>query len=66
MGTRVRFATWKKVGRLFVVRPPGWPKDCELSFTDQKDMIEWAHNNGYVLKLIQQQKEVSNWQICMN
>ena len=43
-------ATWYKRGRVWVVRPPGWPKNAELSFTGQKAMIQWAHDNGIVLK----------------
>lgn len=50
MGTRVRFAVWHKEGRLFIVRPPDWPKNCELSFTEQSDMIEWAIGAHLILK----------------
>lgn len=50
MATRVRFAVWRKVGRLYVVRPPGWPKNTELSFTEQGDMIEWAKGAHVMLK----------------
>ena len=50
MATKVRFATWRKVGRLFVVRPPNWPKGCELSFTNQSDMIRWAQETHVMLK----------------
>lgn len=50
MGTRVRFAIWHKVGRLFVVRPPDWPRNAELSFTSQSDMIKWAQGMKYMLK----------------
>lgn len=42
LGTKVKFAVWKRVGKLFVVKPPNWPKNCELSFTDQGDMMRWA------------------------
>ena len=50
MGTRVKFAVWQRVGRLFVVRPPGWPKNAELSFTDKQDMIRWSHTANVMLK----------------
>lgn len=50
MGTHVRFALWRRVGRLFVVRPPGWPKNTELSFTDKADMIRWSHSANVMLK----------------
>lgn len=50
MGTKVRFAVWRKVGRTFIVRPPDWPRNVEYSCTEQSDLIEWAHNHGYVLK----------------
>ena len=50
MGTRIKFAEWRKVGRLFVVRPPGWPKNTELSFTEKKDMIAWSHTANVILK----------------
>ena len=50
MGTKVRFAVWRRVGRLLVVRPPDWPKSTEYSCMDQETLIEWAHNHGYVLK----------------
>jgi hypothetical protein len=42
MATKTKFATWHKEGRLFIVRPPNWPKNCELSFTEQEAMVEWA------------------------
>lgn len=50
MGTRVKFATWQKVGKLFRVKPPDWPRNCELSFTDQGDMMEWAKAEHVMLK----------------
>lgn len=50
MGTRVRFAEWRKNGRIFVVRPPGWPKNVELSFTEKADMIAWSHNARVMLR----------------
>lgn len=50
MGTRVRFAVWRKEGRLFICRPPDWPKSAEYSTTEQEILIEWAHNHNYVLK----------------
>ena len=50
MGKGVKYAVWRKVGRVWVVRPPGWPKNVELSFTDQHDMLEWAANARVILK----------------
>ena len=50
MGTKVRFAVWHRAGRIFVVRPPDWPHNCELSFTDQSDMQEWAKVAHVMLK----------------
>lgn len=50
MGTKVRFAVWHRDGRVYVVRPPDWPRDCELSFTDQSDMQEWAKAAHVMLK----------------
>jgi hypothetical protein len=46
----MKFAVWFRDGRLFRVRPPGWPKNVELSFTDQGDMIEWAKAEHVMLK----------------
>lgn len=48
--SRVKFAVWRKVGRIWVVRPPDWPKNVELSFTEQADMIEWALGAHVMLK----------------
>ena len=45
-----RTAAWYKRGRLWIVRPPDWPKRCELSFTSQDMMIEWARGCGLMLK----------------
>lgn len=50
MGTNVKRAVWRKVGRLWVVHPPGWPKNTELSFTDRDDMVEWARGAKVMLK----------------
>ena len=50
MATRARFAVWRYVNRLFVVRPPGWPKNAELSFTEKEAMIEWARGARVMLK----------------
>lgn len=50
MGTNIRFAVWYKRGRIFIVRPPGWPKNVDLSFTDQGDMMEWAKAEHVMLK----------------
>ena len=43
-------AAWFKRNRLFIVRPPDWPKHCELSFTDQNMMIKWARGLRLILK----------------
>ena len=43
-------AQWHKRGRIWVVYPPNWPKNTELSFTDQALMTDWAHNNGIILR----------------
>ena len=40
MGTRVKFAKWIRDGKLYRVQPPNWPRQCELSFTNQEDMQE--------------------------
>jgi len=50
MGTRVKFAKWFKDGRLYRVQPPDWPRKCELSFTNQEDMQEWAKAAHVMLK----------------
>ena len=50
MGKGVRYAVWRKVGRVWVVRPPGWPRNVELSFTDMGDMLEWAANARVIQK----------------
>ena len=50
MGTKRRIAAWRKVGKLFVVSPPGWPKNTRLSFTDQETMIAWARGEGLILR----------------
>ncbi len=50
MGTHARFAVWRRVGRLFVVRPPGWPRGAELSFTDREALIEWAKGAKVMLR----------------
>jgi hypothetical protein len=46
----MKFAVWFRDGRLFRVRPPGWPKNTELSFTDKQDMVEWARGARVMLK----------------
>lgn len=48
--SKVKYAIWRKVGRIYVVRPPGWPQNVELSFTEQEDMIEWAIGEHVMLK----------------
>lgn len=50
---RLKTAAWYKRGKLWVVRPPDWPKHCELSFTEQEAMQEWAQNNRYMLKCVE-------------
>lgn len=45
-----QIAQWYRRGRILVVHPPRWPKETELSFTEQGLMVDWAHNNGYVLR----------------
>ena len=50
MGTRVKIAVWRRDGKLFVVRPPDWPKSTEYSCTERETLIAWAKNHGYVLK----------------
>ena len=48
--SKTRFAVWRRMNRLYVVRPPGWPKDTELSFTDKDDMRRWAEAAHVMLK----------------
>lgn len=50
MGTRTRFATWFREGRVFRVLPPDWPRRCELSFSDRDLMRKWAWDNRYMLR----------------
>ena len=50
MGTKARFAVWRREGKVYYVKPPEWPKMCELSFTDQSDMQEWARAAHVMLK----------------
>ncbi len=50
MGTRAKFAKWFKDGKLYRVQPPDWPRQCELSFTDQEDMVEWSRGAKVMLK----------------
>jgi hypothetical protein len=50
MATKIKFAVWFRDGKLFRVRPPRWPKNTELSFTDQTAMIEWALGARLMLK----------------
>lgn len=52
MGTKTRFATWLRDGKILRVFPPGWPKNTELSFTDKADMIAWAQNAHVMLREI--------------
>ena len=50
MGTKVRYAEWRRDGRLFRVKPPDWPKGAEYSCTSQEALIEWARNHNYMLR----------------
>lgn len=50
MGTRARFAVWYKRDKVWVVRPPGYPKNFELSFTNQSAMIDWAQGERVMLR----------------
>ena len=50
MGTRTRYALWRKDGRLFIARGPDWPKTVEFSCSSQSELIEWAQNHGYMLR----------------
>ena len=56
MGTRIKFATWHRDGKLFRVRPPDWPKHVEYSCTSREDLIEWAKNNRYMLREIRDRR----------
>lgn len=38
MGTKRKVATWRKSGKVFYAKPPDWPRNCELSFTEKEDM----------------------------
>lgn len=46
----MKFAVWHREGRIYIVRPPNWPKNVELSFTEKADMIEWALGAHVMLK----------------
>ena len=50
MGTKARFAVWQREGRVYYVKPPNWPKECELSFSSQDLLQQWANDNGFMLK----------------
>jgi hypothetical protein len=41
---------WYKRGSLYVVRPAGWPKLCELSFTTKGQMLAWANESRVILR----------------
>ena len=60
MGTRVKFALWRRDGRLYRVKPPNWPMNCELSFTEKEDMQEWAKASRVMLKDNNPYKEGNN------
>ena len=57
MGTRVKFAEWRRDGKLFRVKPPDWPKQVEFSCTDREDLIEWARNHKYMLREVNQRRD---------
>lgn len=50
MGTKVRYAEWRRDGRIFRAKPPDWPKGAEYSCTDRDDLINWARNHNYILR----------------
>lgn len=50
MGTKRKIAEWHMKGKLFVVRPPDWPKNTEVTFTKQGQMIAYAQAAGLILK----------------
>ena len=50
MGTRRKTALWYRRGRLYVVRPQGWPRRVELSFTARESMLAWARGAHMVLR----------------
>ena len=51
MGTRrVKYAIWRKEGKLYRVKPPDWPRETEYSCMNQEDLIQWARNHNYILK----------------
>ena len=50
MGTRVKFAEWRRDGKLYRVKPPDWPRNAEYSCTDREALIRWAQNNHYMLR----------------
>lgn len=57
MGTRVKFAEWRRDGRLYRVKPPDWPRNCELSFTAKEDMQEWAKAARVMLRDINRHRD---------
>ncbi len=50
MSKGTKFAVWHRQGRVFVVRPPDWPKEVEYSCTDRETLVQWAQSHGYMLK----------------
>lgn len=51
MGTRRKVVLWKKTRWGFTVIPPGWkPKDGEITFSTQQQMIDFARSMRAVLK----------------
>ena len=50
-------AAWFKRNRCWIVRPPDWPKNVELSFTTQELMLRWARTHGLMLKQIDRRYE---------
>ena len=50
MGTKMRYALWRKEGRLFIARGPDWPKTVEFACSSQSELIEWAQAHDYMLR----------------
>lgn len=52
MGTRRKVCVWyKRRKHEYVVEPPGWkPRDGDIVFSDQNQMMSFAHASKLVLK----------------
>lgn len=50
MGSKRKIAIWFRRGRDLVVKVPGWDNRVDLIFSTRAEMVNWAHNNGYILK----------------